>query len=166
MAQHIQRVRWQLYLRRKYSHQTSWRLLNMTVAPSSPLHAPAHGGDPRSPSPGRVDHQSTPFVENLASPFNPRSPRAVNPHAGSAFNLYDTFAIPPAPQWSEARTRSSAGPCDENADVNHRNAFNSTTIFVGGLEVHGRCTWDEQRLKKVFGQYGELVDVKLVRPGG
>jgi hypothetical protein len=90
----------------------------------------------------------------------------VNPHAGSAFNFYDTFAIPPAPQWSEARPRSSAGPCDENAYVNQRNAFDSTTIFVGGLEVHGRCTWDEQRLKKVFGQYGETVDVKLVRPGG
>lgn len=90
----------------------------------------------------------------------------MNPHAGSAFNFYDTFAIPPAPQWSEARPRSSAGPVDENAYVNQRNAFDSTTIFVGGLEVHGRCTWDEQRLRKVFGQYGEIVDVKLVRPGG
>ena len=160
-------VRSQLYLRRKYSHQTSpWRLLNTTVASSSPLHDHAYGGDPRSPSPGRVGYQSTPFVENLASPFTPRSPKAVNPHAASAFNFYDTFAIPPAPQLSEARPRSSAGPCDENADVNQRSAFDSTTIFVGGLEVHGRCTWDEQRLKKVFGQYGEIIDVKLVRPGG
>ena len=138
----------------------------MAVASSSPPHAPAYGGNPRSPSPGRVDYQNTPFVENLASPFTPRSPKAVNAHDGSAFNLYDTFAIPPAPQWSEAQPRSSAGPCDENAGVNQRNAFDSTTIFVGGLEVHGRCTWDEQRLKKVFGQYGEIVDVKLVRPGG
>jgi RNA recognition motif-containing protein len=55
---------------------------------------------------------------------------------------------------------------DENIDVNLRNVLDPTTIFVGGLDVHGRCTWDEQRLKRVFGQYGEIAEVKLVRPGG
>ena len=133
---------------------------------SSPLHAPTHGGSARTPPPGPADQPSTAFVENLASPFTPRSPRVVNPHVGSALNFYDTFAIPPAPQWSEARPRRPRGPCDENADVNLHNVFDPTTIFVGGLEVHGRCTWDEQRLRKVFGHYGEIDDVKLVRPGG
>jgi hypothetical protein len=90
----------------------------------------------------------------------------VKPHVGGALDFYDTFAIPPAPQWSEARPRRHAGPCDENADVSVRNRVDPTAIFVGGLEVHGRCTWDEQRLKRVFGQYGEIVEVKLVRPGG
>ena len=47
-----------------------------------------------------------------------------------------------------------------------RNVFDpTTTIFVGGLEIHGRCTWDEERLRRVFGQYGEIAEVKLVRPG-
>jgi RNA recognition motif-containing protein len=136
----------------------------MSVVPSSPLHAPARGGNARSPSPGPVNQPDIPFVENLASPFSPRSPRAVKPRVG-ALDFYDTFAIPPAPQWSEVRPRRRAGPCDENIDVSLR-AFDPTTIFVGGLEVHGRCTWDEQRLKSVFGQYGEIVEVKLVRPGG
>lgn len=89
----------------------------------------------------------------------------MKPHVGGALDFYDTFAIPPAPQWSEARPRRRAGPCDENAGVSLRNVFDPTAIFVGGLELHGRCTWDEQRLKRVFGQYGEIVEVKLVRPG-
>jgi hypothetical protein len=138
----------------------------MSVVPSSPLHTPARGGNPQSPSPGSVTALSTPFVESLASPFTPRSPRLVHPYASSPFNLYDTFAIPPAPQWSEARLRRSAGPSDENIDDSSHNVPDSTTIFVGGLEVHGRCTWDEQRLRRVFGQYGDITEVKLVRPGG
>ena len=55
---------------------------------------------------------------------------------------------------------------DENVDINTHNVLDTTTIFVGGLDVYGRCTWDEQRLKRIFGQYGEIVEVKLVRPGG
>ncbi|KAI9512564.1 hypothetical protein F5148DRAFT_853195 [Russula earlei] len=116
-----------------------------SLSPAFPLHDPAH-------------------VENLASPFIPRSPRPVYPSVGNAFNFYDNFAIPPALQWSETRPRRHSEPGDENVDVNPRNVHNQTTIFVGGLEVHGRCTWDEQRLKGVFGQYGEIVEVKLVRP--
>jgi RNA recognition motif-containing protein len=50
-------------------------------------------------------------------------------------------------------------------DVKARHVFDPTTIFVGGLETHGRCTWDEERLRRVFGQYGEIAEVKLVRPG-
>jgi hypothetical protein len=138
---------------------------NISV-PSPPLHAPDHGGDARSPSPGLIEQPGTPFVENLASPFSPRNTRAVKRNAGSTLDFYDTFAIPPAPRWSEARPQRRAGPCDENADVSIRNVFDPATIFVGGLEVHGRCTWDEQRLRRVFGQYGEIVEVKLVRPGG
>ena len=50
-------------------------------------------------------------------------------------------------------------------DINARNVSDPTTIFVGGLEIHGRCVWDEDRLIRVFGQYGEITEVKLVRPG-
>lgn len=130
----------------------------------SPLNAPAHGGDTHSPAP--VIALTPPFVENLASPFNPRSPGPIHPQVGSNFNFYDTFAIPLAPHWPEARPRNLVGPCDENMDINMRNVFDpTTTIFVGGLEIHGRCTWDEERLRRVFGQYGEIAEVKLVRPG-
>jgi len=138
----------------------------MTVVSSSPFRAPVHSGNTQSPPPGSVSALSPPFIESLASPFVPKSLEPAYPLAGSAFNLYDTFAIPPAPQWSEARPRGTTGTGDENIDINLRNVLDQTTIFVGGLDVHGRCTWDEQRLKRVFGQYGEIAEVKLVRPGG
>jgi RNA recognition motif-containing protein len=105
------------------------------------------------------------LVEDLASPFNPRRPGPAYPQVDSGFNFYDTIAIPLAPHWPETRPRRPPGPCDENMDANVRNVFDPTTIFVGGLEVHGRCTWDEERLRRVFGQYGEIAGVKLVRPG-
>ncbi|KAI0001641.1 hypothetical protein BJV77DRAFT_969003 [Russula vinacea] len=135
-----------------------------TLSPVSPLHAPAYDGISQSSPPGPGAALGTPFIENLASPFVPKSLEPAFPLVGSAFNFYDSFAIPPAPQWSEARQRRPAGACDENIDTNLRNVLDPTTIFVGGLEVHGRCTWDEQRLRRVFGQYGEIAEVKLVRP--
>jgi hypothetical protein len=133
----------------------------MIVVSSSPLHAPAHSGNT---PPGSVAPLSPPFIENLASPFVPKSLEPTYPLAGSAFSIYDSFSIPP--QWSEARPRGPTVTGDENIDINLRNVLDPTTIFVGGLDVYGRCTWDEQRLKRVFGQYGEIAEVKLVRPGG
>lgn len=35
-------------------------------------------------------------------------------------------------------------------------------LFVGGLKVE---SWSEERLRKVFGQYGSIEDLKYVRPG-
>jgi RNA recognition motif-containing protein len=137
----------------------------MTVISSSPSHSPSHGGNTESSLPCSVAALSTPFIESLASPFFPKNLEPAYPPVGRDFNLYDTFAIPPASQWSEARQRGPAGTCDENINANLRNVLDPTTIFVGGLEVHGRCSWDEQRLRQVFGQYGEITEVKLVRPG-
>jgi hypothetical protein len=122
----------------------------------SPLDIPTHCGGPQTPAP----------ASNLASPFAPRSPGNGHARAGRGLNFYDSFTIAPAPQWSDVRTRRSAGVYDENVDINTHNVLDTTTIFVGGLEVHGRCTWDEQRLRRIFGQYGEILEVKLVRPGG
>jgi hypothetical protein len=136
----------------------------MTVS-SSPFHAPAHSGNTQSPPPGSVTALNPPFIENLASPFVPKSLEPAYPLVGSTFNFYDSFVLPPAPRWSEARPLGPTGTVDENIDINLRNVLDPTTIFVGGLDVHGRCTWDEQRLKRVFGQYGEIAEVKLVRPG-
>ncbi|KAH9178738.1 hypothetical protein EDB89DRAFT_1928239 [Lactarius sanguifluus] len=131
-----------------------------TLASSPPpFDTPTHCGDPQSPTPA----PSEPFVD-LASPFAPRGFGNGHPRVGRGLNFYDSFTIPPAPQWSDVRPRRPAGLYNENVDINTHNALDTTTIFVGGLEVHGRCTWDEHRLRRVFGQYGEIVEVKLVRP--
>ncbi|KAH9004041.1 hypothetical protein EDB86DRAFT_3207589 [Lactarius hatsudake] len=125
----------------------------------STLDTPTRCGDPQSPAPA----PSEPFID-LASPFAPRNPGNGHPRVGRGLNFYDSFTIPPAPQWSDVRPRRPAGLYNENVDINTHNALDTTTIFVGGLEVHGRCTWDEHRLRRIFGKYGEIVEVKLVRP--
>lgn len=38
------------------------------------------------------------------------------------------------------------------------------TVFVGGLDTVGMNAWDEERLQNVFGQYGHIEDIKVVRP--
>ncbi|KAH9065766.1 hypothetical protein EDB87DRAFT_1679477 [Lactarius vividus] len=131
----------------------------LTSLPTPPLDIPSHCVDSQSPAPA----PSEPFVD-LASPFVPRSPGNGHLRVGRGLNFYDSFTIPPAPQWSDVRPRRPARLYNENVDINTHNALDTTTIFVGGLEVHGRCTWDEQRLRRIFGQYGEIVEVKLVRP--
>lgn len=40
--------------------------------------------------------------------------------------------------------------------------FDPKTIFVGGLEPYGPVPWDENRLKTVFQQYGEVENVRIV----
>ncbi|KAL1748988.1 hypothetical protein HDZ31DRAFT_79329 [Schizophyllum fasciatum] len=39
-----------------------------------------------------------------------------------------------------------------------------TTLFVGGLEMHGPSAWDEERVGNLFAKYGGLQSVKVVRP--
>ena len=39
-----------------------------------------------------------------------------------------------------------------------------TTLFVGGLEMHGPSAWDEERVANLFAKYGGLQSVKVVRP--
>ncbi|KZT02481.1 uncharacterized protein LAESUDRAFT_752188 [Laetiporus sulphureus 93-53] len=42
--------------------------------------------------------------------------------------------------------------------------LDATTIFVGGLEMHGSDAWDEMKLRALFGKYGNIKSVHLVRP--
>lgn len=42
--------------------------------------------------------------------------------------------------------------------------FDPFTIFVGGLDMYGTITWDEVRLRSIFGKYGEIEEVQIVRP--
>ncbi|KAF7311102.1 RNA binding protein [Mycena chlorophos] len=39
-----------------------------------------------------------------------------------------------------------------------------TSLFVGGLEMHGPDAWDERRVTALFGKYGGLQSVKVVKP--
>lgn len=39
-----------------------------------------------------------------------------------------------------------------------------STIFVGGLEMYGPNAWNEDLIQEVFGRYGEIEGIKLIRP--
>lgn len=39
-----------------------------------------------------------------------------------------------------------------------------TTLFVGGLEIHGPNAWDDEKVTAFFDRFGGLESVKLVRP--
>ncbi|VDB86627.1 unnamed protein product [Peniophora sp. CBMAI 1063] len=39
-----------------------------------------------------------------------------------------------------------------------------STIFVGGLEMYGPNAWNEDRIQDIFGCYGEIENIKFIRP--
>ncbi|TFY72800.1 hypothetical protein EVG20_g220 [Dentipellis fragilis] len=39
------------------------------------------------------------------------------------------------------------------------------TIFAGGLEMYGPNAWDEAKVKSVFGKYGTILEVTVIKPG-
>lgn len=39
-----------------------------------------------------------------------------------------------------------------------------TTLFVGGLEMHGPGAWDEDKVARFFRRFGGLDSVKVVQP--
>lgn len=77
----------------------------------------------------------------------------------------------PAVQASCSRTDD--GATEEGMSEQYHNVIfdktvrdlDPTTIFVGGLEMDGPYAWDENKVMGVFGKYGEVVDVKVVKPG-
>ena len=45
-----------------------------------------------------------------------------------------------------------------------KHKLDHSTIFVGGLEMYGPNAWNEDRVQQVFGQYGEIENIKFIRP--
>ncbi|PIL31816.1 hypothetical protein GSI_06520 [Ganoderma sinense ZZ0214-1] len=39
-----------------------------------------------------------------------------------------------------------------------------STVFVGGLDIPGRETWDENKLRGIFERFGDVENVHIVRP--
>lgn len=49
-------------------------------------------------------------------------------------------------------------------DEAHQSDVDPTTIFIGGLDIHGENVWSEARLRSIFEKYGEIVGIQLVKP--
>lgn len=82
-----------------------------------------------------------------------------------------TPIYPPMMGLGNARYRNVEGGGIEIFNDNGFNAssfqerekeFDPKTIFVGGLEPYGPVPWDENRLRNVFQQYGEVENVRIV----
>ena len=104
---------------------------------------------------------------------------SVQTFTGQGFN---TPGFDPAlsgfvtPYGSGPRFNASYGPTqDFNAPNGSMQAFpprrledgvekapDGRELFVGGLDT---SAWDEERLKRVFGQYGLIDEVRFVKPG-
>lgn len=44
-------------------------------------------------------------------------------------------------------------------------SVDNTTLFIGGLEKEGPNAWDEKKLHEVFGAYGKVEEVTVVKQG-
>jgi len=99
--------------------------------------------DPSSSHEGSLSHTPT----SARSPVTPWTP-------GSVF--------PPTPTLtSEFPSRSdlSAYEADHAEKI-----IDPTSIFVGGLDMQGPNVWDERNIHQLFGKYGSIQSIKLVRP--
>ncbi|KAI1788804.1 hypothetical protein LXA43DRAFT_1024073 [Ganoderma leucocontextum] len=45
-----------------------------------------------------------------------------------------------------------------------RREIDPSTVFVGGLDMPGRETWDENKLRRIFDRFGAIENVHIVRP--
>jgi hypothetical protein len=59
--------------------------------------------------------------------------------------------------------KRDARPTDQ--DDNRPREVDPLWIFVGGLNTMGALPWDEDRVKAIFMQYGEIDDIQLIMPG-
>lgn len=106
-----------------------------------------------------ADDYHIPPTPGLAmSPITPKTPSSQFPHTPTS--MAGDFAA----------VQSSEFPTDEQSmyipeGIHTEKELDPTTLFVGGLEMHGLGAWDEEKVKNFFAQYDGLESIKLVRPG-
>jgi len=71
----------------------------------------------------------------------------------------DPVAITQVPSMAEAL------PKPQGNYYRSERIIDPTTLFVGGLEMHGPRAWDEAKVRDFFSRYSGLESVKFVRPG-
>jgi len=93
--------------------------------------------------------------------MSPNTPKTTGsmmfPHTPSAYN----FGVP-SPSHKDMGTKVLQSYLRD--EVRGESVIDPTSIFVGGLEMHGPHAWDEERVKVFFAKFGVVEDVKVVFP--
>lgn len=98
-----------------------------------------------------VRHQSYPHSSN--KPLHHQHHSNLNTHDRHRRNSSDQGR-----SFEEYTTMSQGSPMASGSI----SSFSDRELFVGNLKVE---SWSEERLRKVFGQYGVIEDLKFVKPG-
>ncbi|KAH8099297.1 hypothetical protein BXZ70DRAFT_291551 [Cristinia sonorae] len=165
---------------------------SLSVQPATPIPAdadksnteegPRDTADPSQSSPSRDLCQSdVDLVQELTIPATPEfSADTLTPATSASMQSYprtpQSANISMAPVEvvdvfhgiQHIKTPKKFGE-REDVDSTYQSAdqvkyYDPFTIFVGGLDMFGSVAWDEARLKSVFGRYGEVEDIQVVRP--
>lgn len=100
-----------------------------------------------------------PTPEFGASPMTPRSPGSLMLRTPTSGNYSGDL------QNGSFRDFSGQGTLSPPEDKKDDTILDPTTIFVGGLEMHGPKAWDENKVRALFEKYGGVETVKVIRPG-
>ena len=88
------------------------------------------------------------------SPTTPKSPFLLTPASSEG---YGNIVIP-----------KQFGDEIRNFDISinpGERVLDTTTLFVGGLELNGPGAWDETKVRKYFEKFEGLQNVRIIRPG-
>ncbi|KAJ8597592.1 hypothetical protein M405DRAFT_389081 [Rhizopogon salebrosus TDB-379] len=87
------------------------------------------------------------------SPVTPKMPGPLIPHTPTTGSYLGDIQSRSLPEFAAGGIPPKReGPLDPN------------TIFVGGLDMYGPNSWDEERVRSLFSRYGDVEGVKVIRP--
>lgn len=131
-----------------------------SIVEPSPV-TPAFPVTPRTPSGGYASHADEMRKDAMyASAQGYSAPYAAVPGYMTQIVPRQGYIIPqtfPAPY-----VTPHAFPMRRGFEEIQENMPDGRELFIGGLDIE---TWDEERVRNVFGQYGTIEEMRFVKPG-
>ncbi|KAI9065881.1 hypothetical protein FKP32DRAFT_446423 [Trametes sanguinea] len=124
-------------------------------------HTPGDRAVSRNPSNTVDQHEAHRNVGQAGSQLSAVSPTAFPRNQGSPPSSITTSALGSGGvPWNESRTSPALRlPFDAST-----REVDPTTIFVGGLSMQDAEPWTEEKLRRIFGRFGPIERVQIVRP--
>ncbi|OBZ79169.1 hypothetical protein A0H81_01429 [Grifola frondosa] len=115
------------------------------------------------PTPGFSVSPITPLTPRTSQGF-PQTPQSAT--SSTAFGVtphYDS-GLDGSPKCTPKGASRFGGMHESSHFNDDERELDPTTIFVGGLEISDECTWDEPKLYQIFGRFGGIETIQIVRP--